>query len=115
MTHDEARLVAEELRAAFAEERRAICALDTAALERLTILKQRCCARLEQLAATGPDPVLKQLLGAVRAEARANAALARIAADAVRVVLGVGPAPTYDRRARTAAPTTQPLRLLATL
>lgn len=118
MTHllDEIRLVAEELRAAFADERRAITALDGPRLEWLAEHKARGCARLEALIKSAPpDPALRVILTAVRAEAQTNAALARIAAEAVRGMLGQSPlTTTYDRRARTStAPAS--VRLLATL
>jgi hypothetical protein len=113
---DEIRLVAEELRAAFADERRAITSLDGPRLEWLAEHKARSCARLEALiAASPPEPALRDILSAVRAEAQANAALARVAAEAVRGALGESPSTsTYDRRARTSGPIPS-IRLLATL
>ena len=113
MNLDEIRLVAEELRAAFADERRAIAALDAERLEWLADHKRRCCARLEELVAGNTSPVIRRLLTGVRAEAEANAALAAIAADAVRGALGTTSTGTYDRHARTVT-RSGPIRIIAT-
>jgi hypothetical protein len=114
---DDIRLVVEELRQAFADERRAIAALDAESLERATDLVRRCCVQLRDLIDehTAPDTDLQYVLAAVRAEAQANASLARIANQAVRGVLGQPETGgVYDRRARPQTQPTTPIRILAT-
>ena len=113
MSLDEIRQVAEELRAAFADERRAIAALDGERLEYLADHKRRCAERLAELVGANPNPNVKRLLVAVRAEAQANAALAAIATEAVRAVLGQSSTGLYDRRARSLE-RTSPIRIIAT-
>ncbi len=93
----------EELRAAFAEERRAIGALDHAQLTYLAVHKQHLAERLAEARDSAPavgNPVLRQLFTALRAEAHANALLATVATEAVRALLGYEPAGTYTRGAR---------------
>lgn len=108
------RELGEELRALFADERRAIAQLDHARLTYLAEQKQRVANALAELHAgmtTVDAPELKLLLEAVRVEARANAMLAATAGDAVRALLGYEPAAGYNRRAKPI--TNHPLRLLA--
>ena len=109
------RELGEELRETFAEERRAISALDHARLTYLAVHKQHLADKLAEARATAPKvnvPVLRELFAALRVEAQANAMLASIATEAVRSVLGYETTGGYDRAARR---TTQaPLRVLAT-
>lgn len=108
------RELGEELRALFADERKAIATLDHAHLTYLAEQKQRVAAALGELHArmTPVDaPELKLLLEAVRIEAGANAILAAAAGDAVRALLGYEPAAGYNRRAKPIS--SHPLRLLA--
>ncbi|HEY0192840.1 MAG TPA: hypothetical protein VGC42_17100 [Kofleriaceae bacterium] len=105
----------EELRETFAEERRAISALDHARLTYLAVHKHHLAERLAEARATTPAvnaPLLKQLFAALRVEAQANAMLATVATEAVRAMLGYESTGGYDRAARRT--TQSPLRLLAT-
>ena len=110
---EELRLLGEELRAMFADERSAIAKLDHARLVYLAEHKQHLAARLAEARAAAPasiEPQLRMVLAAVRAEAQATAMLANAATEAVRALLGIEQT-GYDRHARrTAAPN---LRLLA--
>ena len=109
------RELAEELRATFAEERRAIGALDHARLTYLAVHKQHLAEQLAAARATAPvveAPVLRQLFAALRVEAHANAMLASAATEAVRALLGYESSGSYDRSARRT--TTQPMQLLRT-
>jgi hypothetical protein len=103
---DELRRVGEELREAFAQERRAIVALDHASLERLAAHKMTLAYRLaamrETALATGKQSV-KDLFTAIRIEAQATAMLASTAAAAVRTLLGYESTGGYDRRAKPTA------------
>jgi hypothetical protein len=110
---DALRELGEELRATFAEERRAIGALDHARLTYLAVHKQHLAERLGEARATAPavnEPVLRELFAALRVEAHANAVLAKAATDAVRMMLGHESTGGYDRAARRT--TTQPLGML---
>lgn len=109
-TLDELRRVGEELRQVFADERRAIAALDHVRLEQLAAAKRALATRLGELRApafaTG-SPAVRDLFAAIGVEARATAMLAATANDAVRALLGYEPgAAAYDRRARRVTPTT---------
>ncbi len=106
------RLLGEELRQAFADERAAIAKLDHARLADLADHKRRLCDQLVALREkVEPSPEIRDLFVAIQVEARATAMLAAAATEAVRALLGTE-AMGYDRRARsTAAPA---LRLLAT-
>lgn len=99
----ELRQVGEELRQAFADERRAISSLDAAGLEQLAIRKERLASRLSELRgpalATGNSAV-KDLFAAIRVEASATALLAATATEAVRAMLGYQSSGAYDRRAK---------------
>jgi hypothetical protein len=106
---DNLRTLGEELRETFAEERRAIGALDHARLTYLAVHKQHLAERIGEARDSAPPiamPVMRQVFAALRVEAHANAMLASAATDAVRTMLGYGPTGAYDRRAR---PTTQPM------
>jgi hypothetical protein len=113
---DQLRELGEELRATFAEERRAIGALDHARLTYLAVHKQHLAEQLA-LARDGAPivdaPVVRELFSALRAEAHANALLATVATEAVRTLLGYESTGGYDRAARRT--TSPPLRtILAT-
>lgn len=100
---DELRLLAEELRSAFAEERRAIGALDHARLDWLARHKQAIADRLQVAAseiAPADRPAVRAVFEGLRVEAQATAMLAAAATESVRAVLGYEPAGAYDRRAR---------------
>jgi hypothetical protein len=106
---DNLRELGEELRETFAEERRAIGALDHARLTYLAVHKQHLAQRLGEARDAAPVtdlPAMRELFAALRVEAHANALLASAATDAVRAMLGYEPGPGYDRRAR---PTTVPV------
>lgn len=110
---DGLRELGEELREVFAEERRAIGALDHARLTYLAVHKQHLAERLAEARAAAPAgevPVLRTLFAALRVEAHANAMLASTAAQAVRAMLGYESTGGYDRAARRT--TTQPLQML---
>jgi hypothetical protein len=112
---DDLRALGEELRETFAEERRAIGALDHARLTYLAVHKQHLAERLGEARDTAPVadlPVMRELFAALRVEAHANALLASAATEAVRAMLGYEPGGGYDRRAR---PTTaQPMTVIRT-
>jgi hypothetical protein len=102
----------EELRELFAQERRAIAALDQATLGTVIALKQAALERLRELASDAtPSPELAALFRAIRVEAQATAMLASTASQAVRALLGYEQGSSYDRRARTIS--NHPLRILA--
>jgi len=97
--HDELRQLGEELREAFASERRAIAELDHHALAAIFVVKQRIVPRLSELkAAASPDRELRALFEVIRTEAHATALLANHANHAVNALLG-REASGYDRRA----------------
>ena len=100
---DNLRELGEELRETFAEERRAIGALDHARLTYLALHKQHLAERIGQARDNAPVtdmPVMRQLFAALRVEAHANSQLASAATEAVRAMLGYEPSGGYDRRAR---------------
>jgi hypothetical protein len=108
---DNLRALGEELRETFAEERRAIGALDHARLTYLAVHKQHLADRLGEARDAAPVadlPIMRELFAALRVEAHANALLASAATEAVRAMLGYEPGGGYDRRARptTAHPMT---------
>lgn len=107
------RELGEELRETFAEERRAIGALDHARLTYLAVHKQHLAERLAEARAAAPAgdaPMLRQLFAALRVEAHANAMLATAATEAVRAMLGHESTGGYDRAARRTS--TQPMRMI---
>jgi hypothetical protein len=98
---DELRRLGEELRRVFADERRAIAALDHPALERVADDKRRLVAALSLSGVrTKKSPEARALFAAIRVEARATAELAAAATEAVRALLGYEAGVGYDRRAR---------------
>jgi hypothetical protein len=109
---EQLRDLGEELRATFAEERRAIGALDHARLTYLAVHKQHLAERLAEARDTAPvvdAPAMRELFAALRAEAHANALLANAATQAVRAMLGYETTGGYDRSARR---TTMPVPML---
>ena len=109
---DELRRLGEELRQAFADERRAISELDHQRLEQLATVKRTLAVRLSAFQPTA-NPELRTLFDAIRTEARATAILAAAATQAVRAMLGYEPAAGYDRKARQLP--TGPTRILTAL
>lgn len=105
---DRLRLIGEELRGVFAEERKAIASLDHAALGFIAERKRQLADELARAReGVTPSPELRALFEAIRVEAHATAQLAQTATQAVRAMLGVSEsANAYDRRARatTSAP-----------
>ena len=100
---DNLRELGEELRDTFAQERRAIGALDHARLTYLAVHKQHLAERLAEARDAAPVsdlPAMRALFAALRIEAQANAMLASTATEAVRAMLGYEPGAGYDRRAR---------------
>lgn len=100
---EQLRELGEELRATFAEERRAIGALDHARLTYLAVHKQHLAEQLAQARDAAPvvdAPVVRDLFAALRVEAHANALLATAATEAVRALLGYQSTGGYDRGAR---------------
>lgn len=99
---DELRRIGEELRQAFADERRAISSLDHGRLVVLAAHKEQLASQLsvlrEPALATGSAAV-KDLFAAIRVEAQATAILATSAVEAVRLMLGYQSTGGYDRRA----------------
>jgi hypothetical protein len=110
---EQLRELGEELRATFAEERRAIGALDHARLTYLAVHKQHLAERLAEARDAAPivdAPVVRDLFAALRVEAHANALLATAATEAVRALLGYQSTGGYDRAARRT--TTLPMRTI---
>jgi hypothetical protein len=104
---DNLRELGEELRETFAEERRAIGALDHARLTYLAVHKQHLAERLGEARDAAPAanlPAMRALFAALRVEAHANAVLANAATEAVRAMLGYEPRGGYDRKARPTTP-----------
>jgi len=100
---DNLRELGEELRETFAEERRAIGALDHARLTYLAVHKQHLAERLGEARDAAPAanlPAMRDLFAALRVEAHANALLATAATEAVRALLGYQSTGGYDRGAR---------------
>ncbi len=109
------RELGEELRETFAEERRAIGALDHARLTYLAVHKQHLADQLAEARDTAPivdAPALRQLFAALRVEAHANAMLASIATEAVRAMLGYESTGVYNRAARRTE--SRPMQMLRT-
>lgn len=110
--HDHLRRVGDELRAVFAEERKAIAKLDHAALAFIAERKRQLADELAR-AREGLEssPELRALFEAIRVEAHATATLAGAATQAVRAILGISDsANAYDRHANRT--TTQRVRTL---
>lgn len=102
----------EELRQVFADERRAIAALDHGALESLAAHKERIASALAELrdSALASSPAARDLFAAIRVEAQATAMLAATATEAVRALLGYQTTGAYDRRARQTSTVSPRLR-----
>lgn len=112
-TLHELRLVGEELRQVFADERRAIASLDHARLVQLAEHKERLACRLADLRETAlalGSPAVRDLFAAIQIEARATAMLAATAAEAVRAMLGYQSNGAYDKRAKQAVTVASRLR-----
>lgn len=111
MSEDRLRLLADELRGVFRDERRAIAKLDHATLDVIAARKRDLANALEAAKATVEStPETRALFASIRVEAQATAALAGAATDAIRALLGVTEqASAYDRRANRSS---QPLRIL---
>jgi hypothetical protein len=110
---EQLRTAGEQLRALFADERRAISTLDHAALEQITTTKVELARTLSTLRSqvTTKDPEIRELFETLRTEARATALLSTAANQTVRSMLGYKPANAYDRMARQQ--TASPGRVLA--
>jgi hypothetical protein len=106
---DDLRTLGEELRALFAEERKAIAKLDHDKLAWLAEQKRVVVDRIAAIRPAQPSPALKTLFEAIRAEARATAMLAATATAAVRALLG-RQVTGYDRHARRTETTAFRLR-----
>lgn len=91
--------VAEALCAVFAEERRAIAALDHSRIGELAARKQALAGELSALCKTAGTSAVRPLVERVRIEASATALLASTASNAIRAALGQETS-GYDRRAR---------------
>jgi len=101
---DNLRELGEELRETFAEERRAIGALDHARLTYLAVHKQHLAERLGEARDAAPAanlPAMRDLFAALRVEAHANALLANAATEAVRAMLGYETRGGYDSNRQT--------------
>lgn len=116
---DELRLLIDELRASFAEQRRAISRLSGDRVTWMVGHQSQICSRIEALltAAGGkdllPEP-LRNVMSAVRIEAEATALLAAIAAHSVRHLIEQNEPGGYSATARPTR-TTSPICLLTTL
>jgi predicted glycoside hydrolase/deacetylase ChbG (UPF0249 family) len=116
---DELRLLIDELRASFAEQRRAISQLAGERVSWLVSHQNQICSRIEAILAASadrdglPEP-LRNIMSAVRIEAEATAMLATMAAQNVRQLLEQREPSGYNATAR---PTriTSPICLLTTL
>jgi hypothetical protein len=115
---DELRLLIDELRASFAEQRRAISQLAGDRVSWLVSHQSQICSRIESLLSTSgdresaPEP-LRQLMAAARVEAEATAMLAAIAAQNVRHLIEQREPSGYNATARPTR-TTAPICLLTT-
>ena len=107
-------LVLGALGTVMAEERRAVAALDLAAIESLTVRKQAVADQLAVLHAAGRTASAAEVgaIAAARVELGVSAALVAAALEAVAAVLGYEPDGRYDRQARRQS-STRPLRVMA--
>lgn len=116
---DELRLLIDELRASFGEQRRAIARLSGERVSWMVSQQSQICTRIESLlAAAGgreqlPEP-LRNIMSAVRIEAEATALLAAIAAHGLRHLIEQNEPAGYSATARPTR-TTSPICLLTTL
>ncbi len=106
--------VADALRVAMADERRALAALDPVALEAATARKQPLLDELARLHARPERPTPDELraLTAARLEVAASATLVGAALTAVAAMLGYESDDCYDRLARRHTQS-RPLRVVA--
>lgn len=114
---DELRLLIDELRASFAEQRRAISQLSGDRVSWLVSHQTQICSRIEALLTSGdreslPEP-LRRIMSAARLEAEATAMLAAIAAQNVRHLIEQREPSGYNATARPTR-TTAPICLLTT-
>ena len=114
---DELRLLIDELRASFAEQRRAISQLSGDRVSWLVSHQSQICSRIESLLSVGdreslPEP-LRHIMSAARVEAEATAMLAAIAAQNVRHLIEQREPSGYNATARPTR-TTSPICLLTT-
>ena len=114
---DELRLLIDELRASFAEQRRAISQLSGDRVSWLVSHQSQICSRIESLLSAGdreslPEP-LRHIMSAARIEAEATAMLAAIAAQNVRHLIEQREPSGYNATARPTR-TTSPICLLTT-
>ncbi|HVV85930.1 MAG TPA: hypothetical protein VHE35_22880 [Kofleriaceae bacterium] len=102
------------LRAAMADERRAVAKLDLDSLESITSRKHHAVEELGRLMASGWKPSAEEAeaLHATRIDLAASCALIGTARTAVAAVLGLEADDRYDRLARCHA-RTRPLRAVA--
>ncbi len=116
---DELRLLIDELRASFTEQRRAISQLSGERVSWLVSHQSQICSRIEALLASSGDrdgvpASLRNIMAAARVEAEATAMLATIAAHNVRHIIEQREPAGYTATARPAR-TTAPICLLTTL
>lgn len=114
---DELRLLIDELRASFAEQRRAISQLSGDRVSWLVSHQSQICSRIESLLSSSdreslPEP-LRHIMSAARVEAEATAMLAAIAAQNVRHLIEQREPSGYNATARPTR-TTAPICLLTT-
>lgn len=114
---DELRLLIDELRASFAEQRRAISQLSGERVSWLVSHQSQICARIEALLTNGdreslPEP-LRHIMSEARVEAETTAMLAAIAAQNVRQLIEQREPSGYNATARPTR-TTAPICLLTT-
>jgi hypothetical protein len=116
---DELRLLIEELRASFEEQRRAISRLSGDRISWLVGHQSQICSRIEALLAAngGRDALpeaVRNVMATVRVEAEGTAVLASIAAQSVRHIIEQSEPGGYTASARPTR-TTSPICLLTTL
>lgn len=114
---DELRSLIDELRASFAEQRRAISQLSGDRVSWLVSHQTQICSRIEALLTSGdreslPEP-LRRIMSAARLEAEATAMLAAIAAQNIRHLIEQREPSGYNATARPTR-TTAPICLLTT-
>lgn len=115
---DELRLLIDELRASFAEQRRAISHLSESRVSWMVSHQNQICSRIEALLSTAnrellPEP-MRNVIAAVRIEAEATALLAATVAHGLRHLIEQGEAAGYSASARPTR-TTSPIYLMTTL
>jgi hypothetical protein len=114
---DELRLLIDELRASFAEQRRAISQLSGDRVSWLVSHQSQICSRIEAILASSDrdslPEALRHIMSAARVEAEATAMLAAIAAQNVRHLIEQREPSGYNATARPTR-TTAPICLLTT-